>query len=76
MLFIQNKDCSWFPCHDIDEDRHDCKFCYCPLFFADCNGNYSLTDEGIKDCTDCLKPHIDKKFIFKEIRRLESEKTT
>jgi Zn-finger protein len=23
----------------------------------DCGGNYSLTDNGIKDCSNCLIPH-------------------
>ena len=57
--FFQNRSCSFFPCHDIADDREfSCMFCYCPLYvLEDCGGDYTYTSKGIKDCSACLKPH-------------------
>ena len=35
-------------------------FCYCPLYAlkGDCGGNY-FKNNGIKDCSNCLIPHLD-----------------
>ncbi len=56
--FFQNRECEFFPCHrGADEDNFNCLFCYCPLYFSQCPGNYSYTPEGIKDCSGCLFPH-------------------
>ena len=41
-----------------DTDGFNCLFCYCPLYhLGDCSGNYSFTDKGVKDCSDCTLPH-------------------
>lgn len=56
--FFQNVDCEFFPCHKTDDkENFNCLFCYCPVYFTECNGNYSLLDNGIKDCSNCLIPH-------------------
>ena len=58
--FSQNKQCEYFPCHDgVDPDRFNCLFCYCPLYALGdrCGGSFRYTDQGIKDCSGCLKPH-------------------
>ncbi len=58
--FFQNKECEYFPCHkDADPETFSCLFCYCPLYVLGdrCGGNFSYTAEGIKDCTNCLRPH-------------------
>lgn len=57
--FTQNKDCPFFPCHDVeDEENFNCKYCYCPLYFLeDCGSNYKILDNGVKDCSDCTFPH-------------------
>lgn len=57
--FFQNKDCKYFPCHKINDERDfNCMFCYCPLYHMEkCGGNYSYTDGGIKDCSKCVYPH-------------------
>jgi len=57
--FTQNKDCQFFPCHDVeDKESFNCKFCYCPLYFLEeCPGNYKILDNGIKDCSYCKFPH-------------------
>lgn len=58
--FFQNKDCPYFPCHETrDTDDFSCLFCFCPLYALGkgCRGNYSFTEDGIKDCSRCLYPH-------------------
>ena len=57
--FFENKDCVFFPCHEIEENEFNCIFCYCPLYFLGdkCGGNFKNVGDGIKDCTHCLIPH-------------------
>ena len=58
--FFQNKECEYFPCHACkDTENFNCLFCYCPLYALGdrCGGNFSYTEDGIKDCTNCLRPH-------------------
>lgn len=58
--FFQNKECEYFPCHKCkDVENFSCLFCYCPLYVLkdQCGGNFTYTQDGIKDCSNCLKPH-------------------
>lgn len=58
--FFQHKKCEYFPCHKgADEETFSCLFCYCPLYALGdgCGGNFTYTESGIKDCTNCLRPH-------------------
>lgn len=58
--FFQNKDCAYFPCHaNADRESFNCLFCYCPLYALgdSCGGNFTYTEDGIKDCSFCLRPH-------------------
>jgi len=58
--FFQNRECEYFPCHPkADPDSFSCLFCYCPLYALgdQCGGNFTYTETGIKDCTNCLRPH-------------------
>lgn len=58
--FVQNKKCEYFPCHKVEkENTFNCLFCYCPLYALKekCGGNFRYTEKGIKDCSQCLKPH-------------------
>ena len=58
--FFQNKACEYFPCHETaDKDSFSCLFCYCPLYALGdkCGGNVTYLENGIKDCSNCLKPH-------------------
>ena len=58
--FFQNKSCEYFPCHKTtDIENFSCLFCYCPLYALgeNCGGNFKYTQEGIKDCSDCMIPH-------------------
>lgn len=57
--FFCNKECEWFPCHStLTPEDFNCLFCYCPLSaYLDCGGNYTILDNGWKDCSNCMIPH-------------------
>ena len=58
--FFQNRECEYFPCHaGVDPERFNCLFCFCPLYALGekCGGNFKFTEDGIKDCSNCLVPH-------------------
>lgn len=58
--FFQNSLCEYFPCHATeDRENFSCLFCYCPLYALgkECGGNFTYTQNGIKDCSACLVPH-------------------
>lgn len=58
--FFSNKECEYFPCHEgADPENFNCLFCYCPLYALGdkCGGNFRMTENGIKDCTNCQLPH-------------------
>lgn len=57
--FNQNLKCEFFPCHrGLPNEEFNCLFCYCPLYLLkdECGGSFKLTN-GVKDCSDCTKPH-------------------
>ncbi|MBR4395611.1 MAG: metal-binding protein [Eubacteriaceae bacterium] len=65
--FTQNKSCYCFPCHEgIDEEHFSCLFCYCPLYALGdkCGGNFRFTSKGVKDCTPCKIPHLEKNYEY------------
>ena len=57
--YFSHDKCEFFPCHkNIDAENFNCLFCYCPLYnFSDCGGIFTLLDNGIKDCSQCVLPH-------------------
>lgn len=58
--FFQNTKCEYFPCHKCSNpESFNCLFCYCPLYALGekCGGNFIYTQQGIKDCSGCLRPH-------------------
>ena len=58
--FFQHKQCEYFPCHaGADSEKFSCLFCFCPLYALGdkCGGAFTYTENGIKDCSNCLKPH-------------------
>lgn len=71
--FFQNKKCEFWMCHEgIKEEDFSCLFCYCPLYFAEkCNGKFEILPNGIKDCSNCTRPHNRKNYgtIVQEISR-------
>lgn len=70
-----NRQCEYFPCHETDNpDSFNCLFCFCPLYRmgAECGGNFSHTENGIKDCSRCLVPHSEGGYDY-VIRKLKEE---
>lgn len=58
--FVQNTKCEYFPCHKVkNENEFNCLFCFCPLYMLGdkCGGNFSYTENGIKNCSECTLPH-------------------
>lgn len=58
--FFQHRECEYFPCHtNADPETFSCLFCYCPLYCLGkhCGGSFRYTEDGIKDCSGCLRPH-------------------
>ena len=58
--YFQNRECEYFPCHKhADQENFSCLFCYCPLYALGdrCGGSFTYTEDGIKDCSRCLRPH-------------------
>lgn len=59
--YFENRSCEYYPCHKIE--NINCLFCYCPLYLMeDCGGNYRITESGIKDCSNCVFPHIEANY--------------
>lgn len=68
-----NRECRFFPCHAVHESEFSCLFCYCPLYpYEDCMGDYTLSEEGVKNCRDCGFPHEIGNYS-KVIRRLKEK---
>lgn len=71
--FFRNVECEYFPCHKVDNsDNFNCLFCYCPLYLVEnCGGNFSFTDKGVKDCSNCTVPHKAEnyKFIIDKLKK-------
>lgn len=56
--FFQNTKCEYYPCHSVHSGIN-CLFCFCPLYnLKDCGGNPKYLENGTKDCSDCILPHI------------------
>lgn len=76
--FFCNKECEYFPCHKVSEDKLDdfnCLLCYCPLSpYENCGGNYTILKNGWKDCSQCLLPHYNFKYIINKMIDLHSQK--
>lgn len=64
--FFKNDGCQAFPCHKVaDAQNFNCLFCFCPLYhMEDCGGNFSLTPNGVKDCTNCTLPHRPENYDY------------
>ena len=81
--FFQNRECEYFPCHSgVDETDFNCLFCYCPLYALgeNCGGNFHYLENGVKDCSECMVPHVQGKGYdhvmskFSEIMELARKK--
>lgn len=45
---------------DTGMEHFNCLFCYCPLYVLgkECGGNFVYLQNGNKDCSRCLYPHM------------------
>lgn len=67
-LYTEN-DSICLKCHNTKEPLN-CLFCYCPLYDDNnCNGEYIILENGVKDCSNCLKPHTNE-FILQYLHKL------
>lgn len=79
--FFCHKECEYFPCHKTeDPDSFNCLFCYCPLYALGrrCGGNFTYTENGIKNCENCMLPHSKGGYDYiiskyPEIKKLAAE---
>lgn len=76
--FYKNDACKYFPCHEnIDKDKFNCMFCFCPLYFLEekCGGNFKYYGK-IKDCSQCTIPHCEKGYeiIVGKIKEVNENK--
>lgn len=59
--FFANKECKYYPCHNIETNDFNCLFCYCPLYsMENCPGTNRYIEKNgkkIKNCVDCGFPH-------------------
>ena len=72
--YFQNRECEYFPCHAAgDPENFSCLFCYCPLYALgdQCGGSFTYLPNGIKDCSNCLRPH--KRECYEEVTRKVAE---
>ena len=63
--FFSNRECEYFPCHKgADPENFNCLFCYCPLYALGerCGGNFIYLENGCKDCSACLYPHLRESY--------------
>lgn len=68
-----NRDCKYFPCHNVPEEDFSCLFCYCPLYpFEDCMGDHTYSEKGVKNCKNCGFVH-DRNNYVKVIKSLKEK---
>lgn len=65
--FFNHNTCEYFPCHKTNKpDEFNCLFCYCPLYALgeNCGGNFKYSENGFKDCSNCMLPHNKKNYEY------------
>lgn len=57
--YFENRACEYYPCHA--QEHINCLFCYCPLYFLKCPGDYTVIEgsagQKLKDCSNCTVTH-------------------
>ena len=73
--FFCNRECEYYPCHDMPGGEEiNCLFCYCPLNpYEDCGGNYVMLENGWKDCSACVLPHLDYDYVVDKLKQLHGK---
>ncbi len=60
--WFTNEKCEYYPCHEFKEIN--CLFCFCPLYWENCGGRFTMLESGVKDCGDCTIPHTDEGYDY------------
>ena len=69
--YFVNRQCEYYPCHEVPDEKFSCLFCYCPLYgVKDCGGEYFVNEKGIKNCKNCGFVH-DRDNYPKVIKKLK-----
>jgi len=58
--YFENRECKYYPCHNMGISGFNCLFCYCPMYFAICPGTpeyIEIRGTTVKSCFDCEYPH-------------------
>jgi len=58
--YFENRDCQYYPCHNLQASGFNCLFCFCPIYFAICPGTPQYKEKNgvlFKSCADCEYPH-------------------
>ncbi len=74
--FFQNNKCEYFPCHkNIEKNKFNCIFCFCPLYLLgiNCEGEYKILENGIKSCECCKKVHYGSE-AYDNVMKIIQEK--
>ena len=68
--YFVHKDCTFYPCH-THGTMDSCLFCWCPLYLLECGGDFQVK-RGLKDCSDCLIPHVQDgyEYILEGVNRM------
>ena len=62
--FFNHRLCEYYPCHQMDQEKMNCLFCFCPLYvLKDCGGNYQMKGD-IKDCSNYIVPHQRENYDY------------
>ncbi len=70
--YFENKDCEFYPCHEMKEQN--CLFCFCPLYLLECGGAFKMLEgkdgHKVKDCGDCKITHSKDgyDYVMKKLR--------
>ena len=56
--FFNHVACEYYPCHDMEPEKLNCLFCFCPLYCLGdtCGGAFRYIGD-VKDCSACTLPH-------------------
>ena len=61
--YFSNKACRYYPCHQMPSGKDiNCLFCFCPMYAMDCLGSPVFLENGVKDCSNCIYPHIKENY--------------
>lgn len=73
--YFENKECIYYPCHDMD--KINCLFCFCPLFRRGvCKNKETNLKDYLEFCSKCKFPHEPENYqkIIELLKSIDWEK--